>query len=162
MSGQWRTLRVTLTIGALAATLALSGCSSSRPSSLPCELPDGASLVELPDGGYGVDQANGDRWRLGFANGRCVISSYIGSQPRLERSDEQLRFLYDYYVLTLGPCLDVKGYPFMTPPTRQRFVESGGNWSPYDAVFSGYLDAEEIAMLGETCPHLPGPMLGAP
>jgi hypothetical protein len=147
-----------LLVGALGAALALNGCSVSAGPGLPCDLPQGAALVELPDGGYQVVEPSGASYTLAFANGVCVLSARELLPPRVERTATELGFVYDYYVLSLGPCLDHGGVPFLLPPSRERFVESGGNWSPYDAVFTGYLDADEIAVITTVCPPLPGPM----
>lgn len=142
-------------VGALGAALALGGCAIPAGAGLRCDLPEGAKLVAMPDGGYQVFEANGRAYRLAFANGTCVLTPRLLLPTRAERTADELGFLYDYYVTSLGPCLDHEGVPFLTPPTRDRFVESGGNWSPYDAVFTGYLDADEIAMIARVCPPFP-------
>jgi hypothetical protein len=158
MGGQWRTLHAVALLGALTVTLGLSACSAPSGSGLPCDLPDGANLVALPDGRYEVVEADGDSYGIAFANGACLFARPAVPQTRVERSDDELRFLYDYYVVSLGPCLDTEGVPFLRPPSRDWFVSSGGNWSPYDVLFMGYLDADEIATITTLCPPLPGPM----
>ena len=155
MSGQRRALAVVLLLGALT----LPGCAATVDPGLPCELPDDTQLVAGDDGGYLVVYDDGAMYDLAFANGRCVINQRRLAIPRAERSDADLIFLYDYYRLRLGPCLDLYGYSYLAPPSREDFVASGGNWSPYDSVFQAMLSVEDLLALNNACPELPPKVL---
>ena len=155
MSGQWRALAGVL----LLSVLTLTGCATSVTSGLPCELPEDARLLSGDDGGYLVVYDDGTVYNLAFANGRCVINQRRLAIPRAERSDADLIFLYDYYRLRLGPCLDQFGFSYLAPPSREDFVESGGNWSPYDSVFSAMMSVDDVVALNNACPELPPKVL---
>ena len=132
-----------------------TGCAADAGAGPACDLPDGAELVAAPDGGMHVVWADGKRALLAFANGACVLNMVVVPPPRLERSEAELAFAYDYYRQSLAPCLNNLGFRNLAPPSRLDFVESGGNWSPYDAVFSSFLSSEEIATVAEVCPETP-------
>jgi hypothetical protein len=157
MNGQWRALGL---VTAFAALL-LSGCAAQPGSALPCELPEGTRLVAAARGGYLVVFEDGTMRSLAFAHGRCVLTPIRGvAQLRVERTDPQLRLLYDYYRQNLGPCLDGFGFSFLAPPSKAAFLASGGDWSPYDAVFTAMMNSAEIRELTRACPPLP-PIMGA-
>ena len=152
MSGQWRALALVVLVG----SLALSGCASADGPGLSCEqMPTDAQLTAADEGGFVVTFADGTTASVGFANGGCMVRQFTQTFPRVERSQADLIFLYDYYRLRLAPCLDTYGFPYLAPPTREAFVESGGNWSPYDSLFTGLMDGPEILALTQACPELP-------
>ena len=139
----------------LLASLALAGCASANGPGLSCEqLPADAQLAMAQDGGFVVEYANGTTAGIGFANGGCVVRQAVVIE-RAERSEADLIFIYDYYRLRLAPCLDSYGFGYLAPPSRDDFVASGGNWSPYDSVFTGLMDGPEILELTQACPELP-------
>jgi hypothetical protein len=151
MSGQRRALALAV----LVCSIALSGCASSDGPGLSCEqLPVDAQLTMGEDGGFVLVLADGTTAGIGFANGGCVVRQAVTIE-RPERSEADLIFLYDYYRLRLAPCLDTYGFHYLAPPTREAFVESGGNWSPYDSLFTGLMDGPEILALTQACPELP-------
>ena len=157
MNGQWRALGVATGF----AALLLSGCAAQPSSAFPCELPEGTRLVEAARGGYLVVFEDGTMRSLAFAHGRCVLTPLRGvAQLRVERSDAQLRLIYDYYRQSLGPCLDHFGFSFLPPPSKVDFLASKGDWSPYDAVFTARMNSREIRSLTKACPPLP-PIMGA-
>jgi hypothetical protein len=151
MGGQRRTLVVAMLLGALT----LGGCASTIDAGIECEIPEGAQLVRGEDGGYLLLFNDNTTYVLSFANGACVFTNPVVATARAERSDADLIFIYDYYRLRLSPCLERFGFRVLAPPTRDRFVASEGNWSPYDSVFTAFLSAGEIAELGRACPSLP-------
>lgn len=151
MNGQRRALALAVLCGALA----LGGCASVDGPGLSCEqLPPGAQLEMAEDGGFIVQFADGTSAGIGFANGACVVRQAVVIE-RAERSEADLIFIYDYYRLRLAPCLDSYGFGYLAPPSREDFIESGGNWSPYDSVFTGLMDGPEILELTQACPELP-------
>lgn len=150
MGGQWRACAVIVLFCALT-----TGCATEPGSVIDCKLPDDAKLVAAADGGMNVEWANGTVARLSFANGACMFTPPVVAQQRVQIAEEELGFTYDYYRQSLAPCLDNLGFRVLAPPSRPDFIESGGNWSPYDAVFSGMLSSDEIATLGHVCPQTP-------
>ena len=152
MSGQRRALALAMLVG----SLALTGCASADGPGLSCEqLPADAQLTAADEGGFVVTFADGSTASVGFANGGCMVRQFTQTFTRPERSEADLIFLYDYYRLRLAPCLDTYGFHYLAPPTREAFVESGGNWSPYDSLFTGLMDGPEILALTQACPELP-------
>jgi hypothetical protein len=161
MSGQRRALLC----GALACALALAGCTTDSPGptvdAMPasqltdlCGLPSDGALTPQEDGGLSFTYSNGTTARITFANRRCVLDTYrLFMRPQLAANE--LGFLYDYYQSSLAPCLGGFGYPLLAPPSRRDFVASGGNWSPWDAVFTPFLDVSEIRQLSINCPMYP-------
>jgi len=151
MGGQRRASALIVLLCAL-----LAGCATTDAgATITCDIPPEARLVPNPDGGVHVVWPDGTTVALAFANGSCVFDQLVVPIPRPERSDAQLRFTYDYYRLSLAPCLDALGFPTLAPPTKARFLASGGNWSPYDSVFTALLSADEIGDIGKICPESP-------
>ncbi len=133
----------------------LAGCATDAESGIDCDLPENTRLVPAPDGGMHVEWPNGTTALLTFANGACVYSRPPVAAARSVIEKDELGFTYDYYRQSLSPCLDNLGFRILAPPTRQSFLESGGNWSPYDAVFSALLSSEEISTIALVCPESP-------
>jgi hypothetical protein len=106
------------------------------------------------DGGFVAVFADGTTAGIGFANGGCVVRQTVAIE-RPERSEADLIFIYDYFRLRLAPCLDAYGFSYLAPPTREAFIASGGNWSPYDSLFTALMDGPEILALTQACPELP-------
>lgn len=145
--------------GAIALTVLacalLSGCAVPADAGIACEIPAEAELVPNPDGGLHVVWPDGTTVALAFANNSCVFDPMVVPIARAERSDDELRFAYDYYRQELAPCLDALGFRTLAPPSKAAFVASGGNWSPYDAVFTALLSADDLATISRTCPEAP-------
>jgi len=153
MGGQRRAFAVV----AMAFALALSACSASAGSAPEelCGLSATGTLERQVDGGFIYTFANGTTARIAFANGACVLDANPFPIPREERSEWELGFTYDYYLTQLGPCLNGFGYPLVGPPERHDFIASGGDWSPYDAVFTTMVSGSTIAQLASVCPRHP-------
>ena len=159
MSGQRRAFAPAAMAAAVALLCAaLSGCSSQAgeaPESL-CNLSLTGTLERPVDGGYVYTYENGTTARIAFANGSCVLD--VNPFPITHeqgRSTWELGFTYDYYLAQLGPCLNGFGFPLVAPPERAAFISSGGDWSPYDAVFTAMVSGSTIAQLNSVCPRRP-------
>lgn len=150
MGGQGRACATIVLLCALTA-----GCAVDAGPGLSCDLPENTRLVAAPDGGMHVQWPDGSIALLSFANGTCVLNTLVGTVPRAERSDDELAYTYDYYRQSLVPCLATLGFRTLAPPSRGSFLDSGGNWSPYDSVFSALLSSEEIATMARVCPEAP-------
>lgn len=158
MSGQRRAFA--LVAMAFALTIVATGCSANAgaaPEAL-CNLPATGSLERVVGGGYEYTYSNGTTARIAFANGTCVMDARSYPIPRDELSDWELGFTYDYYLTKLGPCLNGFGFPILAPPERHQFIASGGDWSPYDAVFTAMVSGSTIAQLNRLCPRAPSGM----
>lgn len=156
MGGHRRAFAVVVMLSALA----VSGCSAnagSAPEAL-CNLPSTGTLERQAGGGYLYTYANGSSARIAFANGACVLDTSPFPIAREARTDWELEFTYDYYLARLGPCLNGFGFPPVAPPERATFIESGGDWSPYDAVFTAMVSGSTIAQLNSVCPRRPPAM----
>jgi hypothetical protein len=159
MSGQRRAFAPAAMVAVVALlSVAVSGCSAQSgeaPESL-CDLSITGTLERPVDGGYVYTYANGTTARIAFANGSCVLD--VNPFPIAHeqgRSAWELGFTYDYYLAQLGPCLNGFGYPSVAPPERADFIESDGDWSPYDAVFTAMVSGSTIAQLNSVCPRHP-------
>lgn len=153
MSGQRRAFAGT----AILVALTLAGCSAtagSSPEAL-CSLPINGSLERSTGGGFLYTYPNGSTARLAFANGSCVLDANPFPIQREERSEWLLAFTYDYYMTELAPCLNGFGFPALAPPSRAAFIDSGGDWSPYDAVHTGMTSGATLGQLSRVCPELP-------
>lgn len=153
MGGQRRAFALV----AIAVALACSGCSAgagSAPEAL-CNLSATGTLERQVGGGYLYTYANGTIARIAFANGACVLDARPFPIARDELSSWELGFTYDYYLTELGPCLNGFGFPLVAPPKRVDFIASGGDWSPYDSVFTAMVSGSTIAQLNSVCPRRP-------
>jgi hypothetical protein len=133
----------------------LVGCATTPDAGIACEIPPEATLTPHPDGGLLVVWPDGTTVALAFANGTCVFDPMLVPIPRPELSGEELRYTYDYYRQDLAPCLDALGFRTLAPPTKAGFIASGGNWSPYDSVFTALLSAQDLATISRACPEQP-------
>ena len=159
MSGQRRAFaRLAIAVALTVAGSLLAGCSAdagSAPEAL-CDLPATGSLERVVGGGYVFTYANGTTARMAFANGSCVMDVNPFPVQHIEFASEwELGFAYDYYLTKLGPCLNGFGFPVLAPPGRADFIASGGDWSPYDAVFTAMVSGSTIAQLNSVCPRVP-------
>jgi len=150
MGGQRRTCAVIVLFCALT-----TGCATDAGGVIDCDLPADSRLVPAPDGGMYVEWPNGTTALLSFANGACNYSRPPVAAARATVAESDLEFTYDYYRQSLAPCLDNLGFRVLAPPTRGSFVESGGNWSPYDSVFTALLSSDEISAIAHACPATP-------
>ncbi len=90
----------------------------------------------------------------------CAVKYQIAPEYQLPFTDEQLGDLYDYYVESLIPCLDGKGYAVVDIPSRGTFVDSEyeQGWSPYQYVRD--FDENEWLSVNEQCPQWPSGFYG--
>jgi hypothetical protein len=80
--------------------------------------------------------------------------------------DEQVRVVYDYYVDTLVPCLEARGFEVGDVPTweafRSTWVPDGsgglsageGSWAPYTLLID-VIPPEEWDAVEAACPQNP-------
>ena len=78
----------------------------------------------------------------------------IAAHPRAldddQLTDDQLNYIYDYYLKTLVPCMVLNGFTPTTAPTRVEFLAIDGQWSPYYSVDVG-ISAVQYEQLEQIC-----------
>lgn len=80
---------------------------------------------------------------------RQIDATRFEPQPPL--TEEQLRALYQYYVAQRD-CLEVAGFPGVSPPPEQVFIDTDGSgWGPYDGTESMYIPVEVM----RACERIP-------
>lgn len=90
---------------------------------------------------------------LNIAIYTCEVQYPVDRKYTTPLTDEQLRALYEYRTGDLTDCLATEGYDVdSTPPSLALFLESGGAWSPYEAIS---LDEGDAARINEACPQIP-------
>jgi hypothetical protein len=103
----------------------------------------GMTVIELRD----YEQAQAACWRANPADPTKVSLLGIG----------QRKYLYDYYVRWLVPCLEFSGHRLTNAPTREEFLgewRRPGWWSPYEAIYPA-VDAATIDRLTVKCAAMP-------
>jgi len=69
---------------------------------------------------------------------RCAAANPIDPAGSLEvLTDDQLDYIYDYYLQSLVPCMVLNGFAPTSAPTRVEFHALAGQWSPYYSVDVG-------------------------
>lgn len=72
-----------------------------------------------------------------------------------EPADDQLAEHYDY-LLEAKECLEAEGYETGDPPSLDTYIETGGQWSPYNLVAQDdTIGIEEWNALNVACPQIP-------
>lgn len=101
--------------------------------------------VEIEDGGITVRPgAQESFYRDALA--QCEeAAANSGLVAPLEPPDEtELAAWYDAYMLTYD-CMVREGYPVSAPPSKDSYVESGGqNWHPYERLGGGGSAVESV------------------
>lgn len=160
--------------------LALVACSGSQPTTadepaptgsfvhpeeaeqahLACMREQGFAAELHPGGGISYDAVpEAQSEALIEADGRCQESIQVDPRYRQSLDDEQLRWLYVWYVEESIPCLESEGFVGFSPPSEESFVENYyvEPWTPYfdleERLGAHRLDPE----LEERCPKSPGP-----
>lgn len=76
--------------------------------------------------------------------------------------DDQIRYLYDYYVQVATPCLEGMGFSVPDPPSLQTYVDGyrdAPDWRPYEDASIKSTD-EQWARIQEECPERAPGMFG--
>jgi hypothetical protein len=72
-------------------------------------------------------------------------------------TEEQARYLWDYYATRLIPCIEAHGYPLAPLPARDEYLSERW-WSPYFALSQTPIGPRELATLDAECPPPPIPV----
>lgn len=84
---------------------------------------------------------------------RCELRYPVAPRFMAPLRDDQLGRLFDYRAGALVECLEQQGLSgFAAAPSREVFIESRGQWSPYSGLA---LTDEQIRELPQVCPEVP-------
>ncbi|MBD3940595.1 hypothetical protein IF188_02635 [Microbacterium sp. NEAU-LLC] len=113
---------------------------------------DGEGLSYPPTGDAAVAK------NLNLAIYTCEMQYPVEQKYMTPLSIEQLRTLYDYRSGELLECLRREGYTSSAePPSEQVFLQSGGQWSPYEDIA---IVESDLGRLTATCPQVPANLYG--
>lgn len=110
-----------------------------------------ARLSDAPDGG--VEWESADEDAQAEVTYQACIDSLVDDgvlAPPEVLSDAELEDLYDHEV-DLVACLEDEGYAMPSPPSREAFVESRGEWRAYLVLPD--VSNEEFERLNVVCPQ---------
>ena len=123
---------------------------------ISCLTDAGFEVEETADGEgiqFPVIEEQSLRTALNLAIYTCEMQFPVAPKYMEPLSFEQLERLYDYRSGALVECLEQEGYASLEPaPSKDVFVESGGQWSPYEGQTFG----DETQRINEECPQVPG------
>lgn len=115
-----------------------------------CANDHGFAVTIDPDGGIGFASVTPEQNQLAFAiELACEHGLHVRKPAPLTM--EQLEKMYAYMVALAG-CLEAQGYSVADPPSLDAYIDSQGDWNPYDGLSLG-LDA--WVPLNRTCPQNP-------
>lgn len=132
------------------------------PAIAECMTAAGFEVRAHPDGGIGAElPPAGQEEAQAVANYTCMLQypfDPIYTQPL---NGEQQRYVYDYFVYELLPCLEGRGYPIDDPPTWQVFEETftSSQWTPYSEVTPPNSEVEWDELIA-ACPPEPEHLFG--
>lgn len=128
-----------------------------------CVTDKGFSAKATPDGGVAFDGVPNDQGQaLDLANYECSVMYPMDPRYSTPLTDQQIDYLYEYYVYDLTPCLENEGFAVAESPSRQSFRDTYGTqdmWSPYTDVGDG-LSESAWYHIQELCPQTPEYLFG--
>ena len=115
-----------------------------------CVNDHGFAVTLDPDGGVGFGSVASEQNQLAFA---VVLACEHGLDIRgpAPLSTVQLEKMYAYMVALAG-CLEAQGYSVADPPSLDAYMDSQGNWNPYDGLSVGL---DDWVALNRACPQNP-------
>ena len=84
---------------------------------------------------------------------RCTARIQLDPDAFAVLNAAQLDYLYDYYLESLIPCLEVNGIHIRTVQTREQFHDRAGGWNPY--VSNGGALLGGTGRIAAKCPAYP-------
>jgi len=117
-------------------------------------------------GGFAID-GDGDLSRTAstVAQWTCLREYPVDPRTTGFLSIAQIRYMYDYFVDRLAPCLELQGLAVPPAPDRDAYVgtvRAGIQWNPYfDADGRALVTPEELPALDAKCPPLPDDPFGS-
>ncbi|MCC7128617.1 MAG: hypothetical protein IT192_07365 [Microbacteriaceae bacterium] len=123
-----------------------------------CMHEQGFDVLVTFDGGQSppIDLPESQAEAYKLANYICY-AKYPVDQSTYEFGEEQVKITYRYYVDSLVPCLESKGYQIDYVPSEAVFESSYGSnpWTPYSVVDISRLSDEAWKALNQACPQQP-------
>ncbi len=126
-----------------------------------CMVGEGFQVTARPDGGIHaelVPPEQGEAQAIAFYV--CSVRYPIDPIYLVPLAEDQMYYLYDYYVLELVPCLEAEGHAISEPPSWQVFRDGylTDPWSPYSDLPPS--DEDDWIAINEKCPQQPANLFG--
>lgn len=131
------------------------------PALAACLTSEGFETTTHADGGIRVGTIPPEQAEAqAIAVFSCSLRYPVDPQHAVPLNDDQLYYLYDYFLSELVPCLEESGYSISAAPTWQVFQETfhSAPWSPYDDVSP--IDEGDWLAINEDCPQQPEQLIG--
>lgn len=127
-----------------------------------CLNEEGFDATTSPDGGLGTEQIDAQDEPYLIAMYVCNAKYPLDPRQTLPLVDDQIRYLYDYYVKVATPCLEGMGFEVTDPPSQPTYIDSyrvGPSWRPYeDAALRS--SPEQWQQILTECPEAPPGVYG--
>lgn len=121
---------------------------------LSCLQEAGYDFALAPGGGllFPKEQPEELRASMDLAIYTCWEQYPIDPKFRAPETEERLKWMYSYKSTTMLECLRANGTPYTGEvPSEQVYVESKGDWSPFDSMNQQY----DMAAVDLICPQTP-------
>jgi hypothetical protein len=114
--------------------------------------------AEVDEYGWNVNIPIGQEQEYDLAIFVCEVRFPLSPSLSQPFTEEELRYIYRYFVEQLRPCLQGRGYEIGEPPSFEQFRETWWTddtppWSPYRDLIEHDADAFEATQ--EACPPTP-------
>lgn len=112
--------------------------------------------VEIDEHGWRVETPIGQEREHDLAFFVCEVRFPLSPSLIQPFTDDELRYIYRYFVEQLRPCLLGRGYEVGSPPSFEEFRArwwTDNSWSPYRDVMED--DANAFMATSEACPPTP-------
>lgn len=116
-----------------------------------------------PDGGVAhASTADEQKAAQALAIFTCEVPYPVDPRYQVPLNEQQLKYLHNYYLSDLIPCLESKGFSVEPAPSLTTFMENCENspWSPYSNVSPN--SEEEWLEINRLCPQQPEFLFGTP
>jgi hypothetical protein len=123
------------------------GAACLREQGIPAEIDETGWHVEIPIG---------QEREYDLAMFVCDVRFPLSPSLIQPFTDDELRYIYRYFVEELRPCLQGRGYEIVPPPSFEEFHDTwraGHSWSPYRDL--NETDADAFMATQEACPPTP-------
>jgi hypothetical protein len=110
----------------------------------------------IDENGVGTTTPIGEEQRYDLAWFACAVQFPVDPSEYQPLTDDEMYFLYRFYVDEQIPCLEARGYEISSPPGFDDFRArwwSGEMWAPYLDVVEN--DFQRFLATQEACPPLP-------
>lgn len=111
----------------------------------------------LDENGVGTTTPIGEEQRYDLAWFACAVQYPRDPSEIQPPTDDELYYVYRFYVDEQMPCLEERGYDISAPPGFDRFRDDWRNGEAYWAPYSDVTESDYATMMAtqEACPPLP-------